>query len=66
MLRINVIHTWKCWYLLNYTKISSQLDSLNLLFIANTQTHISIDLFATLDTQCYDILPLPCYITFCK
>ena len=21
---------------------------------------------ATLDTQCYDILPLQCYITFCK
>ena len=56
----------KCLYLLNYTKIISELDSLNLLSIAYTQTHISIDLFATLDTQCYDILPLQCYITFCK
>ena len=34
----------KCLYLLNYTKIISELDSLNLLSIAYTQTHISIDL----------------------
>ena len=44
MLRINVIHMCKCLYLLNYTKIISELDSLNLLSIAYTQTHISIDL----------------------